>query len=233
MQVVITGASKGIGLALAEAFAQQGADLYLCARQELPLYRAVESLQMKFPAVTVRALPTDMANPEQVEQFAHWILERCPAPDVLVNNAGFFSPGSLADEPAGQLELMLASNLLSAYHLTRALLPAMKKAAAGHIVNIGSVASLKAYPAGGSYSVAKYALKGFTDNLREELKQLGIRVTGVYPGAVFTDSWAGFDNSEKRIMEAVDVARMVVAACQLQPTAVVEDIVLRPQLGDL
>jgi short-subunit dehydrogenase len=103
----------------------------------------------------------------------------------------------------------------------------------GHIFNICSIASLQPYPNGGSYSISKYALHGFTQNLREELKPTGIKVTGVYPGAVFTDSWGDFDNSSGRIMETGDVAKMVVQAAQLSPQACVEQIVLRPRLGDL
>jgi short-subunit dehydrogenase len=103
----------------------------------------------------------------------------------------------------------------------------------GHIFNICSIASLQAYPNGGSYSISKFALHGFTKNLREELKPAGVKVTGVYPGAVFTDSWGDFDNSTGRIMEATDIALMVYQASQLSPQACVEEIVLRPQLGDL
>jgi short-subunit dehydrogenase len=103
----------------------------------------------------------------------------------------------------------------------------------GHIFNICSIASLQAYPNGGSYSISKFALHGFTRNLREELKPTGVKVTGVYPGAVLTDSWGGFDNSGGRIMEVSDVALMIYQATQLSPQACVEDIVLRPQLGDL
>lgn len=155
------------------------------------------------------------------------------APDILINNAGFFQPGSLADEPMGQLENQLHVNVGSAYHLTRALLPSMLQRGTGHIFNICSIASLQPYPNGGSYSISKYALHGFTQNLREELKPTGIKVTGVYPGAVLTDSWGNFDNSSGRIMETDDVAKMVVQAAQLSPQACVEQIVLRPRLGDL
>ncbi|MFN5606375.1 MAG: SDR family oxidoreductase, partial [Bacteroidota bacterium] len=155
------------------------------------------------------------------------------APDILINNAGFFQPGSLADEPMGQLENQIQVNLGSAYHLTRTLLPSMLQRGTGHIFNICSIASLQPYPNGGSYSISKYALHGFTQNLREELKPTGIKVTGVYPGAVLTDSWGNFDNSSGRIMETDDVAKMVLQAAQLSPQACVEQIVLRPRLGDL
>lgn len=103
----------------------------------------------------------------------------------------------------------------------------------GHIFNMCSIASLQAYHNGGSYSISKFALMGFSKNLREELKQYNIKVTAVYPGAVMTESWSGFDNTTQRIMEADDIAAMIVAATKLSPQAVVEDIIIRPQLGDL
>jgi short-subunit dehydrogenase len=109
----------------------------------------------------------------------------------------------------------------------------MIQAGAGHIFNICSIASLHAYPQGGSYSISKYALEGFSKNLREELKDKGIKVTGVYPGATYTNSWAGSGVAPSRIMEAEDIAKMIFAATQLSPQAVVEDIVMRPLLGDL
>ncbi len=103
----------------------------------------------------------------------------------------------------------------------------------GHIFNMCSVASVKAYPGGGSYSISKFALNGFSQNLRHELMPHGIKVTGVFPGAVLTDSWGNYDNTDKRIMEPSDIAEMIFAATQLSPQAVVEDIIIRPLLGDL
>jgi short-subunit dehydrogenase len=103
----------------------------------------------------------------------------------------------------------------------------------GHIFNICSVASLQAYPNGGAYSISKYALAGFSANLREEMKPHGIKVTTVYPGAAFTDSWSGTGVDPRRIMTAADVAEMVYTASRLSPQATVEEILLRPQLGDL
>jgi short-subunit dehydrogenase len=109
----------------------------------------------------------------------------------------------------------------------------MKVAKSGHIFTVCSIASLAAYPGGGAYSISKYALLGFTKNLRQELKEHGIKVTAIIPGAVYTDSWKGSGVPEERIMEAEDIARMVFAATQLSPQATVEEILVRPQLGDL
>ena len=124
-------------------------------------------------------------------------------------------------------------NFYSAYHLTRMLLPKMMERKSGHIFNMCSIASLRAYRGGGSYGVSKYAMLGFTKNIRLELTNFGIKVTAVFPGAVLTDSWGDFDNSENRIMVVDDIVDMIFAASQLSPQAVVEDIVIRPQLGDL
>jgi short-subunit dehydrogenase len=232
MNVVITGASKGIGRAIAEAFAAEGASLFLCSRNKEKLDEAVAELQKKFPQSNISARPADLSIKEETKQFANWCLQ-AGVPDILINNAGDFMPGGVCDEPEGTLEKMIAVNLYSAYHLTRALLPKMIAAKRGHIFNMCSIASLNAYKNGGSYSISKFALMGFSKNLREELKAHQIKVTAVYPGAVMTDSWSGFDNSNNRIMVADDVAKMILAASKLSPQAVVEDIILRPQLGDL
>lgn len=232
MKIVITGASKGIGKAIAAHFAQEGHHLLLCSRGEKSLYDCVEDLQTRFPNVTIQGKPTDMSVHSEVLAFANWCSQQ-GTPDIIVNNAGNFIPGSVHNEPEGALDEMLQANLFSAYHLTRALLPSMIEAKSGHIFNICSIASLHAYANGGSYSISKYALAGFSRNLREEMKPHGIKVTAVYPGAALTASWDGFNIDPKRIMEADDIAKMVYAAAHLSPMAVAEDIILRPQLGDL
>lgn len=232
MTVLITGASRGIGKAIAEIFAANGHQLFLSSRNDAALYKTMEEMQTKFPGVYVKAKAFDLSVKEQAKALGGWCLGFA-APDILVNNAGLFEPGSVHNEPEGQLENQIATNLYSAYQLTRMVLPEMMKRRSGHIFNMCSIASLHAYHDGGAYSISKYALYGFSKNLREEMKPYNIKVTAVHPGAVFTDSWGDFDNSQKRIMEAADVAKMVYACSQLSPAACVEDIVMRPQLGDL
>ena len=231
--VVITGASKGIGRAVAEAFAAEGAHLFLCSRNEVNLYNTVAALQTKYPAAVIKAKAFDLSVKEQALQFGNWVNENCKAVDILVNNAGNFLPGSVHNEEDGFLEEMIATNLYSAYHLTRTLLPGMMNVKSGYIFNLCSIASLHAYSNGGSYSISKFAMLGFSKNLREEMKPYNIKVCAIMPGAVLTDSWGDYDNSKKRIMEAKDVADIIIAATKLSAAAVIEDIVLRPQLGDL
>jgi len=232
MNVLITGASRGIGKAVAEIFAANGHDLFLCSRSEVALYKAMEELQTKYPSVSIKAKAFDLTDKKQAKELGNWTLKYA-IPDIIVNNAGLFEPGSVHNEPEGVLESQLAINVSSAYHLTRTLLPQMMKRRSGHIFNLCSIASLDAYDNGGAYSISKFAMYGFSKNLREEMKPYNIKVTSLHPGAVLTDSWAGYDNSSKRIMEAEDIAKMIYACTQLSDAACVEDIVIRPQLGDL
>jgi len=233
MNIVITGASKGIGKAIAKRFAAVGHSIFFCARNEDTLQQAADDIQMVNERAVVRPYVVDMGKAGSVTAFAEQLMDEGVVPDVLVNNAGSYLPGSVHNEPEGTLEEMMAVNLYSAYHFTRALLPAMMDRKSGHIFNICSIASLQAYANGGAYSISKFALLGFSKNLREEMKPHNIKVTAVMPGAVMTASWDGSGIDPQRIMEDKDVAEMVFAASQLSPMAVVEDIVLRPQLGDL
>jgi short-subunit dehydrogenase len=233
MNVVITGASRGLGKAIAHAFAQNGHNLILTSRNEVALYNAMQEFMSVYPNISVKARAFDLSAKEEAQAFGKWVLGLQVSIDVLVNNAGLFDPGSVYNEPDGTLEHMMAVNLFSAYHVTRAVINQMITQKSGHIFNMCSIASLKAYPNGGAYSISKYALAGFSTNLREEMKPHNIKVTAVYPGAAYTDSWVGSGIDPKRIMEAEDIAKMVYTAAQLSPQACVEDIILRPQLGDL
>lgn len=233
MNCIITGASRGLGKAMAERFAAGGFDLYLCSKDEGRLTSTKVELSARHPGIAVHSRAVDVADKTQVRAFADWMLQSDTAVDVLINNAGQFIPGGVTDEPEGALEMLMAVNLYSAYHLTRRLLPAMMARRSGHIFNICSVASLKAYPNGGAYGITKHALKGFSANLREEMKPHGVKVTAVYPGAAFTDSWAASGIDPQRLMKAEDVAEMIFSASRLSPQATVEEILLRPQLGDI
>lgn len=233
MNAVITGASRGIGKAVAEIFALHGYNLFLCSKSEENLLETVEQLKTNYPGIAIDAKAFDLANKQEAQLFGEWVSSNADTVDVLVNNVGTFIQGNISEEPDGALEEMLHVNLYSAYHTTRALLPKMMAEKSGHIFTICSIASLAAYPNGGAYSISKFALLGFTKNLRQELMPHNIKVTAVIPGAVYTDSWKGSGVSEDRIMEAKDIATMIYSASRLSPQATVEEIVIRPQLGDL
>lgn len=233
MNAIITGTSRGIGKATARIFALHGYDLYLCSRSEENLYQSIEELKKDFPNISVDGKAFDLGKKQQAQLFGEWVNTNADTIDVLVNNAGNFIQGDVSDEPDGALEEMIEVNLYSAYHLTRTVLSKMKAAKAGHIFTLCSIASLAAYSNGGSYSISKFALLGFTKNLRRELQPHGIKVTAIIPGAVYTDSWKNSSVSEQRLMEADDIAKLIYSATLLSPQAVVEEIIIRPQSGDL
>ena len=232
MNVVITGASRGIGRTVAKTYATHGYNLLLCSRNEDLLMQTVEELSMEFPNIDIDGKAFDLGKKQEARLFGEWVLNKADTIDVLVNNAGTFVPGNVSDEPDGALETMLEVNLFSAYHVTRTILPRMKAQKSGHIFTICSIAALAAYPNGGAYSISKFALLGFTKNLRQELMNDNIKVTAIVPGAIYTDSWKGAVNPS-RIMETEDIATMIYTTSRLSPQATVEEIVIRPQLGDL
>lgn len=233
MNIVITGASKGIGRAIAEKFAAAGYTLFLCARNEGPLAELANHINEHHPRVKVHYTPCDVSKKSQVKKFGDWIMQTAGHADILVNNAGIFIPGHVHEEEDGVLEQLMETNLYSAYYLSRHLLPGMMQRRRGHIFNMCSIASLQAYHHGGSYSITKYALDGLSANLRHEMKKFGVKVTSVYPGAAYTDSWNSSGISPDRIMTAADIADMIYTSAHLSPQACVEEIVIRPQLGDL
>ena len=230
---VVSGATKGLGRAIAEIFAANGFDLFVCARTAADLEAMQAAWAMSFPEQSLFATVADLSKKEDVLRFADAVHSRCTRLNVLVNNVGLFAPGTLIGEADGVLEQMIAANLYSAYHLTRALLPTMLPHRQGHIFNMCSTASLVVRPDSGAYSIAKFALEGFSKSLRAAMKKEGIKVTGLYPGSTWTASWEGADLPAERLMQASDIAKMVWAAYQLSDSAVVEELVLRPQLGDL
>jgi len=230
--IVVSGGTKGIGKAIIEKFASEGFDVITCARTRQSLDSLKKEIDVKYK-VDLHGVVADMGTRHGVDAFANAIVALGRPVDILVNNAGYFEPGLITEEPEGALEKMINTNLYSAYHLTRALARDMKKRRSGHIFSMCSVASLYAYPNGGSYSISKFAMLGFSKVLREELKPYGIRVTAVMAGATLTSSWEGTDLPEDRFMKVQDIADTVFGAYSLSPQAVIEELIIRPQLGDI
>ena len=220
--IVVTGGTKGIGRAIVEKFAQEGFTVLTTAR----------TADDSFPT-NVHFFQADLSRKEEVIAFSNFVKSTVNQVDILVNNAGFFLPGQINNEPDGTLEAMIETNLYSAYHLTRGLIAGMMARKEGHIFNICSTASITAYTNGGSYCISKFAMLGMSKVLREEMKPHHVRVTSILPGATLTDSWAGVEIPAERFMASEDVAQVIWTAYNLPNTTVLEEILLRPQLGDL
>lgn len=227
--IIISGGSQGIGKALVKKFLENGFQVFTCARNA----KKLESLKNEFNHPLLHTFVADLSDKKQVSNFAQWILNQETKIDVLINNAGYFLPGQIQNEEDGVLESQIEANLYSSYHLTKAILPSMQKSKSGHIFTICSTASITAYTAGGSYCISKFALLGFTKVLREELKTQGIKVTAVLPGATLTPAWDGVNLPDSRFIPAEDIANTIFSAYMMSASTVIEEILIRPQLGDI
>lgn len=230
--VVITGGSKGIGRATIERFAREGFECVTCSRNQSELEQMKAEVEAEF-GTSVHIFRADLSKRSEVNAFIEFVGSLSKQVGLLVNNTGKFVPAPIHEEEEGLLEDMISTNLMSAYHLCRAFIPEMKNRKSGTIVNVCSIASIKAYPTGGSYSISKFAMYGLTKGLREEMKEHGVRVIALLPGATKTSSWDGVEVAEGRLMEASDIAELIWSSYSLSKLSVVEDIVVRPQLGDI
>ena len=227
MNVLVSGGSRGIGLAIANAFSALTPSVGICARGADGLASALAN----HPAL--RGLAADVSHEADCRRLTEWAAETLGGIDVLVNNAGFFDQGGIVDQTPEQFDFLISANLRSAINLTRAALPLLSRSSHATIINICSVASIKGYPTGVAYAVAKHGLLGLSRSLREELKPRGIAVVALMPGATETDSWAGSGLPSERFMRPDDVAQVAVLAHRLSKTAVLEEVVMRPFEGDI
>lgn len=230
--ILVTGGTKGIGRAIIYRFAAEGFDIFTCSRNEKDLLELKDKVEHEFANVKVHVKKADLSSKQETKAFADFV-KGIAIPEVLVNNSGIFIPGAIHSEPEENFEITIQTNLFSAYYLTRAFTSAFMERKSGHIFSIGSIAGLTAYANGGSYAISKWAMLGFTKCLRQEMLPHGVKVTSVLPGATLTASWEGVDLPEDRFMKSEDVAESVWSAYNLSPRSVVEEIVIRPQLGDI
>lgn len=231
--LIISGGTKGIGKAIVESFARKGFDIITCSRNQADIDRLIDEVKASGGGNEIKGFMADLRNRADVDGFVRFINSFKRSVDVLINNVGIFQPGKISDEPEGVFEQQLETNLYSAYYLTRGLIGDIIKKKKGHIFNICSTASIMPYVNGGSYCISKYAMYGMTQVLREEMKEHNVRVTAVLPGATLTSSWEGAEIPPERLMKPEDVAAAVWNAYEMSSHTVVEEIILRPQLGDL
>ena len=235
--VLITGASQGIGAAIARMFAREvrGVRLALVARSEKNLRAVARACAggLAGRGAAVDVFPCDVSDADAVGSLAAAVTRRFGAVDVLVNNAGKFEAASFAEMDVAQFDRLIGANLRSVFLVSKAFVPGMVRRGRGDIFNMSSIAGLAAYPGGAGYCAAKFGVTGLSKVLRAELKTKGVRVCCVYPGATWTPSWSASGIAAERIMPAADVARAFLDVYRLTRRTVVEEIVLRPALGDV
>lgn len=225
--IVVTGGTKGIGRAIIEKFWKEGWNIITCSRTE----KSLQELSSTFNNERIQTHATDLSKKDERNAFCNYL--RNENIDILVNNTGMYIPGTIHEEEDGVLNQMIETNLYSAYDVSRAIIPQFKTKQKGHIFTICSTASVMPYINGGSYCISKFALYGMNKVLREEMKDHNVKVTSILPGVTKTSSWDGVDLEDGQFMPPNDVAETIWSCYNMANKTVIEEIIMRPQLGDL
>ncbi len=228
--IVITGASSGIGEASAIQFAKKGANLILVARREEKLL-AVKKKISKFNVKTL-VCPCDVSQKSQVKQMAKTVLEKFGRIDILVNNAGFAIYGTVSDLSIEEIESQMATNYFGMVYCIKNFLPIMLEQNSGHIVNVASVAASFGLPGIASYCASKFAMLGFSEGLKHELQNTGVRVTVVSPIMVRTNffdhpSFETYTKYSPTSLSAEKVAKAVIKAANSSRLEIIVPSVVR------
>jgi NAD(P)-dependent dehydrogenase (short-subunit alcohol dehydrogenase family) len=229
---LITGATRGIGLAVAHALAAEGCNLILTARDESALSRA--SRELKSAKIQILTRTCDVRDPHSVDALFRTARQRFNRLDVLINNAGIAHPNFPIEKlPFPIWKNVMETNLDGMFLVTQAALGMMKRG--GTIVNNLSVAANRVFAGSAAYNASKHGALGLTNTLREELRARGIRVIALLPGATDTDIWTTLwpQAPRRKMMLPATVARAVLAAIVLPANATVESLEIRPTAGTL
>jgi NADP-dependent 3-hydroxy acid dehydrogenase YdfG len=230
---LVTGAGRGIGRAIAVAFAAEGAAVVLVARSRADLASVAAEIRERNGRAL--AVPTDVTQDGAVEAVIEQTLTDLGRIDVLVTSAGTAAFGAVADSKPADWDTMLALNLRAVMVCCRAVLPAMLRQRSGMILNVGSIASKRALPGSAVYTATKTAVDAFSRVLAEELRPHGVRVGVLVAGAVDTPLWdsMGASPPREKMLRPEDVARAAVLMATLPPHAALEELTLLPAGGIL
>ncbi|HEX7367370.1 MAG TPA: SDR family oxidoreductase [Pelobium sp.] len=231
MNIIITGATKGMGKATALEMAKNNHNLALCARNQNELNALKKELLAINPTIDILAVKTDCSKKEEVAAFADKAIAHFKTIDVLVNNVGLFAAAEILEEKDDMLAAHFEINVVAPYILYKKIAPLMVKKQFGYIFNICSVASVQTIVTAGSYCVTKSALLSLNNIMREETKPFGVRVTAIIPGSTLTSSWDGTNISPDKFVLPSDVATSINNIMQLSKGANVDQLMITPQKG--
>ena len=223
---LVTGASRGIGFAIADKLASMGAHLAICARDEAALHDA--AAQLRKHGGEVFLMPADVTKTAEIERLTREIARALGPVDILVNNAGIGRFGAFQNLSEQDWDETLDTNLKSVFLLCRAVAPEMIRRRAGHIINIASLAGKNAFAGGAIYCASKWGLLGLTQCMAEDLRGFGIRVSAVCPGTVATEFSPHQGKDPAKMLQPSDVAHAVAALVTQGPQSFMSEILLRP-----
>ncbi len=230
--ILITGSTKGIGNAIARKFAANNYNLILIARSDKDLQDQKKLLLEEYQ-INILCISADLSEKKQVQKIVDQLNENKIEPNIIVNNLGVYEPSTIFTEDDLLMEKMMNINYYSGYYLTKALLGTMLQRNEGHIFSICSVANISPVKEAFAYTISKYAVYGFIKTLRESLVQTEIKTTAIIPGSTLTASWDGTTVEAERFIMAEDVADTLFLAANLSKGACLEEIIIRPQHGQV
>lgn len=227
--VLITGASRGIGAALAEKFASEGYAVALTARDMEKMQTLAANLTKSYKTETL-CVPADLSETADAERLANAVLKEWGKVDVLINNAGILHARPFLEISADELQEMLDVNIRAVFLLTQKVVPGMVERKDGTIINIASLGGKNGFKGGTGYSATKFALRGFAQSLMQELRKDNVRVVTVFPGSVDTRLISRNPDAPDpaSMLQAEDVAHAVFAAVSVDPRALMSEIDIRP-----
>jgi short-subunit dehydrogenase len=231
--VWVVGASQGIGREIAGQFASIGADVCLSGRNARGLEAAVKEITAA--GGKAHAFPCNISFPRSILATVVRIRNRVGDIDVLVNNAGVTIFRSFLDTSLSDFHEIIATNLEGQVACIKAVLPSMVARKKGWIISVHSTASVATFTGSAAYTASKAGMHALTKVLREEMRPHGVKVVNILPGATNTAMWSAEDRKRfgKRMMAPKSVAEAVLAAYQMPRDLIVEELVVRPQLGDI
>jgi NAD(P)-dependent dehydrogenase (short-subunit alcohol dehydrogenase family) len=226
---LVTGGSRGIGLAITRTLLDRGAQVFICATTQSGVGRAVTALAEKHGG-RIGGTVCDVRDYEQVRGMMRQAERRYGGPDILVNNAGIGSFNNVEKMPPEEWRATVETNLSGVFYCCREVIPLMKRREGGYIINIGSLAGKNAFPGGAAYNATKFGLIGFSEALMQEVRYDHIRVSYVMPGSVNTEFGRSSEQEPSKTwkLRPEDVATVVVNLLEMDPRALPSRVELRP-----
>ena len=223
---VVTGGSRGIGLAITEKLLEQDLSVMICSREQFSVQKALDALNQSFPG-RVEGMVTDVRHYERVERLMATTCDRFGGIDILVNNAGIGLFASVDQMTPEEWDAVIGTNLSGTFYCVHAAVPYMKHRKRGTIINISSLAGKNTFPGGAAYNASKFGLNGFSEAVMQDLRYENIRTSYIMPGSVNTN-FGGGDKEATWKTSAGDVAQIVLDLLQSDPRSMISRVEIRP-----
>jgi short-subunit dehydrogenase len=233
VNVIITGATKGMGRSIAIAFAKEGLNLAICSRNNEELLLLQDELKRINPDINVLISQTDCSKKDEVMAFAGLAEQELGFIGVIVNNVGIYEQSSILDDEEFTFDKLINTNLMPSYELYRYFGKTMMASGKGHIFNICSIAAITPVAEAGMYTVTKFALLGLSKVMRLEMQDYGVKVTTLLPGSTLTDSWKDTGLSPDKFVSPDDIASAIICAYKMSAGANVDEIMIKPVWGQV